>query len=398
MSLPVVKLAAGKAAAEIEEQYALAKEHIDRGFIGKIMEKHSTGGYTMLDESIIDKILASPTGAKEIRAVVENPEYIEFTGNSLEVIRDGIRSAYRKAAINEETGLTKLGPHRTFMANKKEAMGHFFTEAEMDVFNNPFRAKKRLDVLEKKNAVIEKRINASFGFQVNAKNPEEVLNYVWNDPARIREVADLYRGSPDKWKEFQRAYVLKFKKENVTHYDFLVREEIDQNGALVRRAGDFGWDPKKLTLSLDGASGRELESVMGKQFIDDLRHYNRVLGLTGDRRVVGGVIAELANPAAASTVVTNIARAIGFPPLSRRGRAFSAALRANKVVVMKTATKMLSNPKDLHTMILAMSPKTTLKRSVVLLSSLGFVEMAIQMREFDEEERERTRQQNETRR
>jgi hypothetical protein len=317
---------------KLEMEYGQAREALDRSMLGSLLNRAPGGGFRVRDEAVLERMLASPTGTREVARAVRDPSYAEHMGG-MRAMRQGIFGMYRDKVMVE--GKFSPTAHRAFLNKYGESLKEVLGIDEMRRMRAPGGAIKMLEAEKKLESELAAYLNKSIGTKIQEWDAGAVIDSLWNpmNRERIDDVMRRLAPHPELLAEFKGAAAGR------------VRAALGEYNSDV---GGFLPDANKLGKHLYGtdmAPWREaVEQVFGKRYMEGLRGLHQVFKLAqaaGPSTMSDTVVSGLTNPG--SLAWTHAAR-IFFAPLSARGRALTAGLKTSSTMRMRRLDELLADP------------------------------------------------------
>lgn len=342
---------------DLEASYAEAKTAIDRSMVGELIAKAEGGGFRVRDDKVIPRLLNSPSGAKQVSNVINDPRYGSFAG-AKDPIRRGLLGAYQQAVVDPETGIAILARHNAWMARNAVVLKEFFTKAEMSALQKSGTASQLLKVMERRERDVVQSLNKSFGTKMQKYDSSEVVDKVFK-PNRLddlKRTKKLLERDPDKWRDFQGAALRKYWSD-VSVYD---------NAAQAHRI-----KVSKLADKTDEANSAALDIVFGKEFTKNVKALRNALQVT-ERQPAGSVqdLADTINAGSQANALRHLARAyVGL--FTMKGRIMTAGLRLRGKAAERALVRALSNPRELQRLVELRTAKPFSQKATIILGGLG---------------------------
>ena len=311
---------------------ATAKYHetYTRSVVGDLLAKNDAGVPNIKSKSFVDNMLT--------RDEVEVNQFVDIIGDNPGLVlewKEGLANAYKRKVFNEGR-FNKRMSNEWIKANEK-ILNKFFDEKEIASF-------KRTGQLAEKVADQGKRLdrfmtaaNNKWGAgALSSKDPEGMINFITDKSgswqalptatragatggrkveerlSKIRYVKNMTKSHPAAWQTVQNDFKQKL-----------------QNDIIDAASGDINSNKLAKWVS-ESQNSKVVEEVMGKSYLNDLSRINKVV------QMLEMTTKTLKRDETTKAGIQGIRAAIA-PPLTRRGRAFTAALtwdsgRSHKVM------------------------------------------------------------------
>lgn len=339
-----------------------------RSVVKDLTEKTDSGVFKIKSKEFVDKMLkADPEEAKQLLDVIgDNPSLINKW-------KEGIADAYKREAIE---GIKPLQGRKLSTEQRKELTGKigkwvnerrenlelFFSKEELDQFAKTgglaVKVKKQTEQYQR----ILKNVASKYGRgKLTSLDPDNLVKFVTNNTgsfstptgrgvqtaaSKIRTVKGITKNYPGAWKAFQDEYSSTLRKELVHPETGFIKPQAISD--MVNKNPDI------------------VKEMMGEQYLKDLSSINKVsqilarepVSLSGDE-FRAGVIQAIRSGAA--------------PPLTRRGRAFTAAVIFDTKRAHDVMAKGLLNPETMHKIAELSKHNRITRETVELAASLGMI-------------------------
>ncbi len=350
---------------DLEADYAQSKDLIDRTLVGEIINKKVGVGYQLRDERVIQRILNSPSGAREIARVINDPKYATFS-TAKQPIKEGLLGAYRERVLDPETGIAKIGAHKTFMRNHSQVLRQFFSPDELAKIQRPGSASLVLrDMLKREKEVVNK-LNQSLGMKLQRYDSSEVVDQTFkaqklDDVNRIKRILGE---SSEEWRAYQGAANQKLF-DDISSWDA---------SAQAHRI-----DPVKLIKTLNNRTGAPLiRAVFGQKHVDNLRILRNALVVAqrNPGRTEDDVLLAIGKGSRRAPALQHLARAyVGM--FTVRGRVMTAAQRIKGKAGERAIIEILADPDKLARVIAIRNMSPFSSKAAVVFGGLGATLLSI---------------------
>jgi len=337
--------------ADLDVQLKLAKDVVDRSIIGDVM-KLNNGKFMMKDEQVFDKVF-TPGGIQNARRMAEvttnNPQ-------AKTAIREGFYAKYYDKVFIKE------GPVSGVMLPDKKAHDRFIREygEQMDLFfpgqTNQIQnigglagvikkqRKQRTDMLE--------RINKMFSSQLQGFDPDTIIGFALNkqNSGKTMKLRVLLNGDPEALVAVQAGVARKIREAMIdpTNGEF----SSARLGRLFTETGEAN-----------------LRHMMGSKYVNDLKTLKGALDQMQKKSGLTGMLEENSN------TFQNIFRWFVAPPLSPRGRGFSATQGWRRERAIEVLGDALVSETALKKLIESRFHKPMTRISIELAASIGALDL-----------------------
>lgn len=348
----------GRVIDDVEAKYARARQLVDRSMIGDILKKKEGGGYVLRDDQVIDRILANPSGAKEVARVLDDPQFGAFVEGRAP-IRAGILGKYRAEVIDPETGIANPAKHTLFMRKFSGSLRQFFDNSELARMQRPGSAAMMLRGMEKREAGIVKKLNKSFGMRLNNYDSADVVDKVFkpNRIGDIRRTKNITGADSEEWAAFQGTALRKFWG-SISSWN---------PAASAMRV-----DIKKLSNAIESPEVQKmLSETFDLQFVSDMRVLSSALKLAERRPAVtiGDFVSQTTGSGDVSALHHLMRAYVGI--LNPRGRMMTAGIRIRGKAAERALIKAFSNVDEMRRLVSMRGATTVSDRAKVILGGMG---------------------------
>lgn len=306
----------------IEAAEQMTREFNDtyvRSAVGDLMETTERGIPKIKSPEFVRNILKRETGEVE--------DFVGVMGDDMELWlkwKEGVATEWKEKAF--KGGKFNREASDKWFNDHAPALGEFFTDAEIKAYKESGKFAEKVadqaDRLEKFKTKANKWGSGSLA----TADPDGLVSFVtgksgsWNKPYsvagkpvktsdtinKIKYVKNVTANHPAAWKRFQMDY-----KKHI-HNDILEKQS---KGEKFRRI-----NPTKLANYVsDTNNANIIKEVLGNKYYRDLNTINKTIQMINKSPKRLGTDED-------RTIIVQMIRAAGAPPLTRRGRAFTAAL------------------------------------------------------------------------
>lgn len=340
-----------------------------RSVIGDLTAKNDNGVPLIKSKDYVDQMLKG-TGE-------EADQLIKVIGSEPSVMnmwREGIADAYKRDVIDKMRPYVgaKMSPAQLAEAKKRTAdwiqehsgvLDKFFSKSEI---NQIQKTGSLAAVVKKQTAQVEKIIrdaNTKWGRgKLKSMDTENLIKFVTNDTGsfvkpsglegvqssiqKIKYVKNITKNNPAAWREFQADYRLGIRNT-----------VFDTNKGMI--------DPKKLNDLVTNRS-KEIIEIAGEEYYKNLVKIN----------VVSKILSRKAKSLGGDETTAGVIQALRSgvaPPLTRRGRAFTALIIFNNKAAHNRMAEALLNPSSMKEIAKLAEHNAVTRRTLELAMSLGML-------------------------
>lgn len=290
------------------------RDLFESGVIGKVLKTNKSGEYSVSDQKVMEELLVPQTQGNPHQFLDLLDEF--GSPQQKRAVRSALADIYQDAVSGETSGAIK-SQHRRFMNKYGEAVRRLYGD-DAEVFDNVFELARRNQMEAKKVKLDTKRLNKSGLGMIGQMDNDKVLGQLVGSP----NGKDL---PFDKVRAF-RSVVEEENPELWGHFQSLVAR--DMSSAVMGKVGKYKdkvFSAKKLDAYLTEDRIIYLREFMGDQYVDDLLTFRDGIEVLQKEFVRSAETAAIEGKRAfRQSVRTAVA-----PPLSRRGRAYTAAITAS---------------------------------------------------------------------
>jgi len=357
--LALIKEGRGDVLKQIEKaERQTAKFHkvYDRSIIGDLTAKNKNGVYKIKDKEFVDKMLkADKEEISQLMSVIgDNPSLVNQW-------KEGVADSYKRVAYPD--GKFSRRASKSFIdANKQNLEAIGFKAKELDKWaETGGLAKKVADQSDRLKKLIH-NANKTWGKgKLKSMDSNGLVKFVTNDTGsfstpsglgvqsmvkKIDYVKNITKNYPAAWESFK------------TEYSTGVRNAVFD---IKNKKVDYAKLNKVIT-----EQGSAIEKVMGKQYLNDLKSINEV------SRILSKPLKSLSGSEQTAGII-QIARGAIAPPLTRRGRAFTAAIIFERKSAHDAMAKAFLNPTAMHEIAKLSHHSKITRETAELAVSLGLI-------------------------
>ena len=338
--------------SSMDVAYSEAKKYIDNTILGRILRVNN-GKLGLIDENIGTQIFRDIESGRTM--------FLATQGNyeARKVLKEALFDTYKRAVFTVKPDgrmIPNHPAHMRFMNNPahKSNINLFFDGAERAQIRNIGGFSALMVRQAKQIAKRKAKIKKSFGSQVANGEPEALMSMVFSNKmaGTTEALVSMLKRDPAALDAFQYA-----TKERLS-------------GILVK-SGRL--DMAQFNKIFDSAQTMQnIEAVLGKGYAKDLGTLRDALNLvTKKSGLSGGAVEE---PGAG--ILTNLIRAIWAPPLSVRGRVFSAAKSGRQDKLIDLVGEAMLDEKKLRKLMGLDKMNVSHRQKLAILSGLGALELA----------------------
>jgi len=368
----LVQIGRGDLIDEIEKaEIKTAKFHdaFNRSIVGKLTKKDETGVFTIQSKKFVDTVLKGDTeSAKQLLDVIgTKPSLVNMW-------KEGISNAYKRdvidkvkpfkvgSKISNEQRKEVVSKTESWISKHSDVLGQFFTKQEL---GNIKQTGNLAMTVKKQIAQYNQIINGAakkFGRgKLTSLDPENLVKFVtgksgsFSSPtgrgveatiSKIRYVKNITKNHPGAWGEFQKEYSTSLRKTVV-----------DPDSGFIK--------PKAISDWINSQSD-EITEVMGPEYAKNIRSINKVTQLLKEKPI------SLGGDETRAGIIQAI-RSGAAPPLTRRGRAFTAAVIFDNKRAHDVIAKALLDPTTMKKVAKLAEHKTLNREAIELAVSLGII-------------------------
>lgn len=338
-----------------EEASRKFNQAYNRSVIGDLLEKNENGVFKISDKDFVDSMLK---GSSE-----EADQLLNVIGDRPSLVakwKEGIADAYKRKAF--KNGKFNRNASDEFLESNSDILKRFFTEADIQKF------KQTGDLAEKvakQTAQLDRIINVAakkWGKgKLKSLDPDRMVDFVTNNSGsfitptgrgvqtatnKIQYLKNVTKDYPGAWRQFQSEFS-----------NSLRRDVLDNKTGMI--------NPTKIANAVNNNEA-VIKEMMGEQYYKNLQSINEVVQL----------INKSPKPLSSSEFragVVQAIRSIAAPPLTRRGRAFTAANIFDTKRAHDVMANALLEPETMKKVAKLAEHKTFNREMAELAASLGIL-------------------------
>ena len=360
-----------------EKKFGQLRSRLDRSEIGALLRPKEGGGFALRDEQVVPRILNNPTLAREVGAIVREGG-MEIPPTAEVVLRKGLVEQYVSSVTRttpEGNLVVQKSAFDTFWRTKSRAMREFFSPKEIAALRKPETATRAIRTMQNREKDIVKSLNKSFSMRMQQFDATSLVD---NVVSKTKTTG----GSADDLVRVDR--LLKRDPAMQRAFRSVLKDRVRREIASVDSAGIQSADATKL-FRLDPKLRAASEKVLGKKFGQQLDIIRDMLLLGAKRVNQQSVIDEIVSGAPGTTVGTLMIRATIAPPLSRKGRFFTAVLRQNRKELQTVFAEIMSSPEKLQAFLKMRNKPPNSQIVFDTLTSLGAIDLAHDLQNLEEQ-------------
>ncbi len=348
--IPLVE-AAEEAAAQYNAEYK-------RGIVGMLLDKNEFGIRKISDQKMISKLIGSgkEMSARFYEAIADDPGLVQLWKN-------GIADNWKQTAFNAKGKFNRQQSQRWFKKNES-MLSEFFTPDEIQKMRYTGTLAERVEASAKELDKFVENANKKWGSgALKGQDPENLVRFITSDTgsfmtstgqqsktaiSKIRYVRNMVKKHPAAWARLQNDF-----RQNV--YDTITDPKtglIDVN-KIVKWTGD-------------GRNAAIVAEVMGSKYLDDL------VTIAETAKILSKPMKQLNAEQQARGWIQSVRAAIA-PPLTARGRAFTAGITFYNVASQKKLAKAVLDPTNIAEVAKLAQHSTMTRRVAEKAVSLGFM-------------------------
>lgn len=338
--------------ANLDKAWRRAKEIYDYGIVGEILKQDQAGNFLFPAQNIVKKILGREDLAHQFGQILKD-DSVPGVNQMRYRLKEGVIDLYRTEVMGTDlTAPVGYKEHGDFANKYNESLELLVGAYDQDFIKTFRQAEAAANVI---------RVN-----QQSANDLTKFLAEKWNflpedlTPQRIREIAKV--GDMDKVEEFyslltnfpHRQQVVKDLLAETLRFDMTIPPQGGVRGRpTTEQVRTF--DVSKFSEIFDGPDGarnlRMARLIGGQPYINNLRWFAKEVlpTMRPELRDVPTLGAESPGNQTINNFLVKMARAGTMPPLTRRGRFFTATLQKVNERKMKLISEILASPQKLHT-------------------------------------------------
>lgn len=352
-----------------EKKTARFHEAYNRSFIGDMTAKNDKGVFVIKSKNFVDTVLrGSGDDADQLLRIIGGKPPL------MAKWKEGIADAYKrdvidkikplKGQVSDVSTRAELRDKTTkWIGKNKDMLTRFFSENEIKNLSKT----GDLAVLVRKQVNQMKRVvreaNDIWGKgKLKSLDPEELVRFVTNSNAgwarvfnlggiqssvqKIKYVKNITKNYPAAWREFQDDFLSGIRKQM-----------LDVKTGKV----DLG----KISTMVENNAEQIIE-IAGKDY------YKNLVTINNAKKLFDKAIKKLGPSEAEAGIIQAIRGGIA-PPLTRKGRVFTALLIFNKKSHHKTLADIMLDPGSMQRLASLAEHNGTKRQALELATSLGFI-------------------------
>ena len=339
-----------EALLDAESKRAVFAETYERSIVGSLLEK-SGAGFKVTDEDILRRIMFSNGDELDVllRVAGDNP-------SAMRAIKQGIHGDYKKRVVRN--GVPKEDLHNEWLASNSGALKRFFSSSERKEISRLGGLGSVVAKQDKQMVRILREARSKWGKgKLASLDPEKIVDFVSNNSSVIvkpsgaalqvstKKISWLKNNiSKQNWRGFQREYASRIKSQIL-------------NDGLLQ--------PKKLEKILETKD--VLSAVFGPTYVKNLItiHESAKIVNQGFSRLSGSEFFDAIQQFVRGTEIA--------PPLSQRGRRFTAGLLFARKVNHERIAEALLDDKLIKDIAVLSTHNTITRETMELSASLGLI-------------------------
>ena len=311
---------------DTEKGYSLAMDDVNQTIVGQLLAKDDAGRYVIRDEDTFESIIR-PDKIVDARRTAELVKGSPAATNAMkqQILAFYKRKVYTKTNSNGKK-IPDVNAHESFMAQYGDNISFFLTEREAQDMARVGGLAKTLEtsLAIRDNAL--KAINKSTEMKLTNLEPDTIAKYLIGNGSIEKSLAirSALKDTPETWN--------------------LVQSQVaDYVSSSIRKDGTF--DLGRMTTLLD-KSGEAIGEVLGKDYVDGLKTLKNGFEMISRRSTLSPEKADVDNG-----LLMRLYRAFYFPPLTARGRAYTAVQSGKNDSLVKALGEVLKSPEDLKLLV-----------------------------------------------
>ena len=341
-----------------DDETKFAADLLDRSIVGDLMAKRN-GRYSVRSADVFESGFIKRGGeeSRQIYAVISNnPEALRSWRG--EIVEKYKREVLEEKSLLDEGLVARSKKHKKFMENYRESMEPFFSKKEMAQMEGIGGAAKVLEQSEKLYQNKLRMLNTPTTAtgkdlkRLSSMAPEEVAPWIMGGdrfgPSRARRFVKLFKNQTGIVESARNGVRQRFR-----------------NSVTAGTGPNARLDPTAFNRELQ-KNKSTFKELFGEQYVMDLAAINDVMqAWTRKGR-------RLAEPRM-QEIVAQTGRVVGAAPLSKRGLAFTAALKFRTLKGREAIRNAMLNPDDLHELVQLAQASSFNRRAFELMGSLGYI-------------------------
>ena len=343
---------------DIEDaEEATAKYHdvFNNSVINDYLKKDSKGSFSLKNKEFVSKLLKGDANeADKLLSIVGDKPSAVLS------VKKGIGESYKDIAY--KNGKFNKKDSDTFLSNNNDVLSRFFNKDEIADFKATGDLAEKVAKQESQMTKILKLADSRYGRgKLASLDPDNIVKFITNNTgsfstplgkgketalSKIRFVKSVTKKHPAAWRAFTEEYSTSLRKS-----------VIDIKTGQV--------DYSKLNKALDKDKD-VIVNVMGDKYYKDLQKINKASG------ILSGKLIRLAAEESRKGIIQTV-RASVAPPLTRRGRAFTAGLAFDERRFHRVIADSLLDPNKVKEIAEFAEHSADSRRAAELAVSLGLL-------------------------
>lgn len=368
--LELTKIGRGDLLKQIETaELKTAKFHekFSRSVLGDLTSRKESGVFKIQEKDFVDKTLkGSAADAAELNSIIKENPGVQSQ------FKEGIADAFRRdilEKLNIETG-SKLKPAirdklrkkvNDWIVQRKDVLDEFFSKDEI---NNIRRTGDMAILVKKQNAQLQGILNKSKKFgrgKLSSLDPRAIVKWVTNDTGSF--ITPTGRGVSDK----------------LGKIDYIKKSTSKHPGVWAKFKQEFSTSMRNNIVDLESGKishknisrwvNNEPETIvkiMGEEYLKNLKSVNKVVQLLNRQP-------KTLNKDESKAIISAVIRTVWAAPLTKEGKAFTAASMFSTKESRKFIAKAILNPSDLNKMAKLSEHNKFTRETAELAISLGLI-------------------------
>jgi len=364
----LVKIGKASLIDEIEKANVKTRkmhEVYNQSILGDLTETTGTGSYRIKNEKVFRSVLNSGTQEAGKFASILKTEPEAFRAWKAAFADEYMRKVAKSGIPNKDL-------HKQFIDDYSSVLKHFFEPDEMAKMKKLGGLGEVVKKQQDQISNILKTVNKSGIGKLRSLDPEELIDFVAGKTgkfykplgkgefkevsapiSKVRYLKNKLKNQPEAWAQYKNAYAKRIRNSVVSNKGLTDYEAIT---TLLKKEGD------------------SIKETLGQKYFDNLQtvaEVGRIAAIKGKK---------LSDDEAYKLVIQAIRGTKIAPPLSERGRRFTASLVYGNKKAHEIIAESLLDPKKISEVAeLAKHSKFT-RQTAELAASLGF----IQWKTFDD--------------
>jgi hypothetical protein len=341
-----------------ERQTRRFHEIYNRSVIGDLTKVNDKGIPVVSSHDFVDKILkGDPEQAVQLKRVInKNPELMVKW-------KQGLANTYKRKVCPEGKCSPRMS--KEFIEQNRPVLSEFFTDRELKTFaKTPILGKKVAEQAAKLKKF--KADSAHWGVgKIASTDTNGLVKFITGDAKGWKKPG---RYTPDVQGSLSK---IKYVKNRLASYPEALQSLENDFKSYIRK--DV-MNPKTGTIDAnamlkwvsDKGNAETIKSMLGADY------FNNLVKINNATQVMNSTMSRLAGEETAQGIIQSI-RAAGAPPLTRRGRAFTAILTFNSNRAHRIMADIMLDDKKIADLAKIAEHKKLTRETAELAASLGFV-------------------------